>query len=323
MDYRDPLFSIILFLTLIAITILTINILAFFKEKNRQKYLDEFIKKFDFLENKDIESFFSDNISINALLLLAIAFEKEGNYEKSINIYLTLISQIEKNEKYSLLEKIAELYLKAGFLHKAKESLLEILRVKYDNINALNLLILVNEKLKDFDGIENILEILDELEQDTTKEKAYLEFQKNLFKQNKESIKNLYFKYPILRREIIQYFLKIDINQIIDKIENKDINKMIDIFWQYDKLNLELDDYKQLLAAKHILEYKKTSNILEIEILKYSPKDLADLEFEYLCTNCKQTFPIYESRCPSCKKLFTFQVETIITKKENNLIIEF
>ena len=323
MDYRDPLFSILLFLSLIVVTILTTNILAFFKEKNRQKYLNDFIEKFDFLDDEDIKSFFSDNMSVNALLLLAIAFEKEGNYEKSLNIYLALINNMDKNEKYSLLERIAYVYLKAGFLQKAKESLLEILRTKYKNINALKMLIVVNEKLKDFDGIENVLEVLDELEIDTTKEKAYLKYQQSIFRQDKKNLKLLYTKYPILRREILQYFLFTNQKEIIDKIEEKDINKMIDIFWQYDNLDLNLNSYKQILSAKHIIEYKEASEIFEIEVLKHSPKNLADLEFEYLCSNCKQVFPIYESRCPSCKELFTFQVEISITKKEELSLIEF
>ena len=83
LNYRDPLFSVILFLSLIVFTILVTNFIGTLREKNRVKHLKNFIDKFDFLDDKEVKSIFSENISTNAMILLAIAFEKEGNYEKS------------------------------------------------------------------------------------------------------------------------------------------------------------------------------------------------------------------------------------------------
>ena len=93
-------------------------------------------KIFGTRNDKEIKNVLKDQVSINALFLLAMAFEKEGNYEKSLNIYLAILENVTKNEKFDVLQKVAKVYFKAGFLHKARFSLLEILRSKPRNKEA-------------------------------------------------------------------------------------------------------------------------------------------------------------------------------------------
>jgi len=313
LDYRDPLFSIIVFLALIAITILIINFLGSLKHKNQLKELKEFIDKFDFLDDKEIESIFSDNISKNALLLLAIAFEKEGNYEKSLNIYMVLLKNSENNEKFKILQNMAEVYFKAGFLHKSREALLEILKSYPRKLDALELLFIVDDKLKNYDEMENIIEILEELEIDTYKQKAYLYFQKAKFAYDKEQIINLYKKYPILKRNYINYFIHINPKMVFDEVNQEDVYKFLDIFWQFDMLPMQ-EKFIFIKAAKKEITTTLKAPVFELEVLKYTPKGLADLEFEYICENCKHLTPLYDDRCPHCKALFTLELEIQITK---------
>jgi len=315
LDYRDPLFSIIAFLLLIVIVIIITNFLGSLKEQKKLKNLQEFAEKFDFLNDKEIESIFSDNISKNALILLAIAFEKEGNYEKSLNIYKVVLQSVTTSEKFTILQNMAEVYFKAGFLHKAKESLHEILKSFPKSIKALKLLFIVDDKLKDFDEMENIIEILDELEIDSSKEKAYLYFQKAKFENDLDKMKNLFQQYTVLKRDFISYLLYNNSTLIFDYINDNDVYDMIDVFWNIDYLPLKYDSLKQIQAAKKELVFEEKAPIFELEVLKYLPKDMADLEFEYICENCKHLTPIYEDRCPHCKELFTLKVETQIMKK--------
>ena len=313
LGYRDPLFSIIVFLLLIVIVLLSINFFAYLKEKKKKHNLEEFIKKFDFLNDKEIESIFSEDISSNALMLLAIAFEKEGNYEKSLNIYKVLLQNTNK-EKFTILQNMAEVYFKAGFLQKSKEALYEILKSYPRNIKALKLLFVLDDKLKDYNEMENIIEILEELEIDVTKEKAYLEFQQSKFENNKEKIISLYKKYPILKRNFVNYFLNKDISIVFTSILDDDVYNMIDLFWYIDYLPLDKESFKHIQAAKKEITFDKKPPVFELEVLKYLPKDLANLEFEYICSNCKHITPIYEDRCPHCKELFTLQIEIEIVK---------
>jgi len=310
--YKDPLFSIIVFLALIAITILIVNFLGNLKEKNKLKNLKEFVDKFDFLDDNEIQSIFSDNISTNALLLLAIAFEKEGNYEKSLNIYLVLLQNTTPNEKFTILQNMAEVYFKAGFLHKSREALLEILKSYPRKIKALELLFIVDDKLKNYEEMDNIVEILEELDQNVQKQKAYLEFKKAFFENDKEKIKQLNIKYPILKRNYISYFLNINPKEVFKNIDETDVYEMIDIFWRYDTLPMQ-EKFLHIKAAKKEITTTLKAPIFELEILKYVPKNLADLEFEYICTNCKHITPFYEERCPHCKELFSLKVEIQIT----------
>jgi len=313
LDYRDPLFSIIVFLVLIVITILVVNFLGDLKQKNQLKDLKEFVDRFDFLDDKEIESIFSDNISKNALLLLAIAFEKEGNYEKSLNIYMVLLKNSNQDEKFKILQNMAEVYCKAGFLHKSREALLEILKAHPRKLDALNLLFIVDDKLKNYEEMDNIIEILEELEVDVYKKKAYLYFQKARFANDKEKIKALYKTYPILKRNYINYFIYINPKMVFDEIKEKDVYKFLDIFWQFDNLPMK-DKFIFIKAAKKEITTTLKAPIFELEVLKYTPKGLANLEFEYICNNCKHLTPLYDDRCPHCKELFTLQLEVQITK---------
>jgi len=314
LNYRDPLFSVILFLSLIVFTILVTNFIGSLREKNRVKHLKNFIDKFDFLDDKEVKSIFSENISTNAMILLAIAFEKEGNYEKSLNIYLAILNNMNKNERFTILQNMADVYLKAGFLQKSREAILEILRSKPRDLKALKTLLVVDDKLKNFDEMENIIEIFDELNENIEKEKAYISFQKAIFKNDKERVRELLKEYPILKRDFVTYFIYLHPKEVYDNISSDEVYSMLDIFWNVENLPLKNEAFIQIKGAKKEITTTIKSPIFELEVLKYTPKGLANLEFEYICQNCKDIFPIYEDRCPKCKSLFTFKVEISIVK---------
>jgi lipopolysaccharide biosynthesis regulator YciM len=320
LDYRDPLFSILLFLALIIATVLITNFVGEIKERSRTKHLKEFMEKFNFLDNYEIKTLFSNNVSLKALFLLGMAFEKEGDYEKSLNVYLAILDKVSKEQKFEILQRISELYFSAGFLHKAREAVLEILRSKPRDIKALKTLLIIDDKLKNFDEIENIIEIFEELELDIKKEKGYLLFQKYQFSNEIDKIRELLDSYPCLKREYISYLKLLNSNELYEIVSERDVYEMLDLFWEIEELpdlNRAFIDIK--LAKKEISsDNKEKSNIkspiFELELLKYVPKELADLEFEYICSNCKNIFPIYQSRCPKCRELFTFKVEPIVVE---------
>jgi len=317
LDYRDPLFSIIVFLVLVAFSIFITNFVNMLKERRKIAYLQKFINKFDFLSDKEVNSIFSENISVNALILLAMGFEKEGSYEKSLNIYMAVLENNMDIDRFDILHKMGEVYLKIGFLHKARESLLEILRSFPENKKALKLLLVIDNKLKNFDEIEEIIDVLDELGENIDKEKGYFLFQKAIFSQNKEELEKLFITYPFLKRGYYNYFMFINPNKVFNKITEKEVYEMIDIFWNIENLPTSNKGFLHIKNAKQEIQIEiEESPVFELEVLKYTPKGLANLEFEYFCNTCKHIFPLYEDRCPNCKELFSFRVEVNLVKFE-------
>ena len=315
LDYRDPLFSVIVFLLLISLSIFITNFVLTLKERKRLSYLQKFIKKFEFLTDEEVNSLFSDNISIKALLLLAMGFEKEGSYEKSLNIYLAILENSPEIERFDILQKIGEVYLKIGFLHKARESMLEILRTYPENIKALKLLLVIDDKLKNFEEIGEIIEILEEIGESVEKEKGYFLFQQAMFNQEKEELGRLKTVYPFLKRGYYNYFLLTNSEKVFKEVTESEVYQMLDLFWNLKELPNTNEGFIQIKSAKKEIQTDKKAPIFELEVLKYTPKELADLEFEYVCKNCKHLFPLYEDRCPNCKELFSFEVEVNIIQK--------
>ena len=121
MDFRDPLFNVIMFFTVVFLSVLITIAFGKFREHIREKKLNEFLKDFEYIK---IENLKLDNASIDALYLLAKAYEKEGDFEKSLKIYLWINKNIKSIE---ILRQIATLYYKAGFLEKAKNIAYQIL----------------------------------------------------------------------------------------------------------------------------------------------------------------------------------------------------
>ena len=59
--------------------------------------------------------------------------------------------------------------------------------------------------------------------------------------------------------------------------------------------------------------YRLTEYIL-ILLHKYSKEVTATLDFEFICTSCKHTHPIYDNRCPHCHNILTFNVNHTLSK---------
>jgi len=316
MNYKDPLFSVIIFFLIILIAIVLALVLGKIKEILKQKEIEKLMKNFEYF-NEDL------NNPLNALLLLAHAYEKEGNYEKAIEIYLLIEKDYPSNTN---LLNIAKCYFKAGFLQKAEQIVEKILKTNPRNKEALKLLILINEKFNNIKDIIDILDIFDELEVSLPKEKANAMIK--LFLQNGcnieefcEDIKNfedIYEKYPFVKREYLAYLFGVNIKKAYEIV---DIYEYLDLFWYRNDIP-ENNKFCNILAAKKLTNCKKKAPF-ELEVLKNLNKNIAELEFEYVCENCKKTFPLYSTRCPKCGELFTQKLIIKLMEKKEVENIEF
>ncbi len=320
MDYRDPLFSIIMFFLVILISVLIT--LGFGKIKSflKQREIERLLKEFDYVE---IENIKIDESSINALLMLAKAYEIKGDYERALKIYLLVEKQ---NHSVSILKSIAMIYFKAGFLEKSKNIVYQILKVSPRDKEALKLLIWIDEKLGNYKEIVDVLEVFKELGVELRKEKAnaliklFLKDKCNIkdFCEGVGSFDDIYRKYPFTRREYVEFLFKTNIKKAYEIL---DVYKDLDLYWNRDDIP-DNEKFCNILAAKKLKLCNKKAPF-EIEALKYLPKDLAELEFEYICSKCKKTFPLYSTRCPNCHKLFSQELIVKLSEKKDIENIEF
>jgi len=298
MNHKDPLFSVIIFFLILLIAIVLALLFGKIKEILKQKEIEKLMKNFEYF-NEDL------NNPLNALLLLADAYEKEGNYEKAIEIYLLIEKDYPSNKN---LLNIAHCYFKAGFLQKSEKIVEKILKTAPRNKEALKLLILIDEKFNKIEEIIDVLDIFDELEIELPKEKANAMIK--LFLKNEcdikdfcEDIKNfddIYEKYPFVKREYLNYLFKVNITKAYDIV---DVYEDLDLYWYRNDIP-KTNKFCNILAAKRVASCKEKAPF-EIEVLKNLDENIADLEFEYVCENCKNTFPLYSVRCPKCNELFT------------------
>ena len=320
LDYRDPLFSLIVFFLIILITIILTVAFGKLKDLLKQKEIEKLLKDFEYV---DIEELKVDKQSINALLMLAKAYEIKGDYEKALKIYLLIEKQTNSPE---ILKNIAFLYFKAGFLEKAKKIIYKVLKVKPRDKEALKLLIWTDEKLGNYKEIVDVIEIFNELGIDLPKEKAnaliklYLTNGCNLeeFCKDVESFEDIYKKYPFVRREYVSYLFKTNPEKAYDIL---DVYEDLDIYWNRKDIP-DNDKFCNVLAAKKLKKCDKKAPF-EIEALKYLPNNLAEIEFEYICTHCKNNFPLYSTRCPNCHELFSQNLIMRLSEKKDIENIEF
>ena len=312
MDYRDPLFSVIMFFLIVLLSVILTLAFGKIRAYLKQKRIEELLKEFDYVE---IENLKVDKHSVDALRLLAKAYEIKGDYEKALKIYLL----IEKQENSpAILKNIATLYFKAGFLEKAKNVIYQVLSVYPRDKEALRLLILIDEKLGNYTEILEVLDVFKELGVEMRKEKANAVFKIKSREWRVGEYLEFLNDYPFARREVIERLFLLNPVKAYDLL---DVYEDLDLYFYRSDIP-KTEKFCNILAAKHKTKCEIKAPF-EIEALKYLPEGLAELEFEYVCKNCKKVFPIYSTRCPKCYELYTLKLIMKLSEKKNIENIEF
>ncbi len=335
--YRDPLFGIIALFLLVFIISFANYWWGVYKDKNEEKSIKKFIKKFQ-INNEDDEYkiiFEDKNLTLDAIILLAKSYEKIGEFEKSIGIYLYALTIYKKRmDKQNILFLLGKVYLKIGFIERAVEIFIRVLKISPRHKESLKNLTIAYELLKKQKKAKEVLDALEELGVNVEKEKIYIEAleilqetmdltkkEKKLFHlSNFKSTQRIYFEFLLKN--------KIDIN--FQKIKNFNFKNLFDLLWSldFDKFDMKEIGKNQFLAdilsAKGVIEQTKECEIFELEVLKNLQKSgykKADIGFEYFCNNCKNTYPFYFYRCPNCHELDSVAIIPYLLRKkyENNL----
>jgi len=313
-EFRDPLFGIIVFFVIIFIVTFFSYWWGKYKTKASYKHLDKFLKQFGSLPSQNELKVLiqKGGLSEKSWLLLAQSYSKNGDYEKSIEIY---------NE--------GRTYFKAGFLERAKQIFLEILKENPRTPQALHYLLLVYEHMREYKSALEVLEPLDELNENILKDTVYLKSLELLNDTTKSvdikthELLELYKDSHQMAYLVFEYLFRVNPKLAWENFDSSKSKLLVDILWHIDKKDLNLDIIanngylRELYTARGDINLVTSSSIFEFDILinlSANANVNATLNFEYTCDNCNQSFPFAFSRCSSCQSIDTLRVDFSLTK---------
>ncbi len=340
-EYKDPLFGIIIFFSLIFVVAFFSYWWGRFKTKEDEKSLDRFIKNFHSMpsEKELSELLSSSELSHKSLYILATSYIQQGDYEKSIEIYTAILEKkLSVHDQKETMILLGQAYLKAGFLQRSKDLFLEILSRHPRTPSALQFLLIIYEKMRDFEKAKEILEPLDEMDMKVAKDAMYLSLismQYNMKIPSEEKIEKIiawYQKHHQLGYMIFEYLFRQSPSLAWKHLDQSLCERISDILWNLEPDQLDLDIIssnaylQELYSAKGVLNSADESAIFELDVLiklQNSGYQDADIQFEYLCNECKQVFPFSFHRCPNCLGIDTVQNEMLLTRAGHGSNLSF
>ncbi len=334
LEYRDPLFGIILIVALIFVISFFTYYYSIYKERNARKDYRKLSLRFELgkLKEEDyVHLYKTYNLPFDSILLLASSFLHKGDYNKAISVYLTLLEHVnDRVKKEELLELLGTTYFKGGFLQRSKEIFLRILKFSSRNKNALLYLLLINEKLKDFKKAKEITFSLEELDKDMTRDKIYLDSLIILndsvlsYEKRTELLYEIFKENKIIERIFACFLIQFNKTFFWEHVSEFDCSKFMDVMW-YQNINdinldkvIENDFLTELYNAKGYLNTLKHSKDFDFDILilinQHEHNINASLDFEFICSSCKHSHPMFDTRCPHCHNILTLNVKHHLTK---------
>jgi len=195
--------------------------------------------------------------------------------------------------------------------------------------------LLIFQQLNEFVLADEVLDALDELDEDTQRERIYLQVLKiindSILSFEKKSVLLLESlnKNKKLERVVADFLIKFNKKLFWENIGLFSTMNIIDLLWYLDFDDIEWESVNKFIqleniyTAKGYIKKSLKSDNFELNILialKYStiPSQL-DLNFEFICEKCKKSHPIYESRCPHCEDTLSFIVEPKLGKATMSL----
>ncbi len=325
-EFRDPLFSIIILFGIIFMISFFSYWWGRYKTKDNHRYLDKFLAQFHVLPSEaEIKKMIHQGeLSEKSWLLLADTYTKNGDFEKAVEIYTELLlHNRNENNSREIMFLLGKTYFKAGFLGRSKDVFLEILRKSPRTPQALHYLLLVYEHMKDYKSAQEVLEPLDQLNEDISKEALYLKILSLL--DTKEDVSDklleLYHQHKRLERIIFEYLFRKHPSLAWKNLPLEHAPKLADILWNLPKKDINFDIVaksnflQEFYSAKGYINNVNNSSIFELDILIHLQRKVnATLGFEYICNECKVTYPFSFHRCSSCHAIDSIELEYNLIK---------
>lgn len=298
------------------------------KAQKEERKLATFLSKFEAKkETKNYREILQvEPNSTGSLMLLASIYVKSGDHNEAIAIYAALMEIVEdKATKIELMTLLARTYFKAGFFQRSRDTLLEALKLRARNAEALKILLVIYEQMKEYKKALEVIESLEELGVDETHAKALIEANliisnDRLTDQQKETkLLDLMRSAPFIEREVLEFLFEHNPAVAWKESKKSDPFKNLDIFWRTKEQDLDAirsnAKLSEIFSARKLVDFIRSSEIFELDLLiKLPDSHIADLEFEYICNDCLSSYPIYFNRCPSCFASKSATVSWSITK---------
>lgn len=337
--YRDPMFGIIILFAIVFVLSFANYWWGVFKNKEEKQSIEKFVKKFEIVtDESEYKKLLEDfSIPLESLALLAHAYSKSGDFEKAINIYLVALKRVKgKEEKQYLLSTLGKVYFKAGFLRRSADVFLESLRLNPRNEESLKYLTVAYEQLQEYAKAEEVLNSLEELGAKVSLQKNFL-YALSIIKDKMlsdahkvEKLSRLAKVEPFLKRLLFEFMQQNSIKIEPSLFETLQFESMIDLLWYMDDFAFDISTCKdtlvmQIAMAKGLIPYQEIEDgkfefevLGKLQTLSYHK---VGLNFEYVCGECKQVFPIHFYRCPNCQSIDSVKIQTSLTKvsDEENL----
>lgn len=341
-EFRDPLFGIIVFFALVFVIAFFSYWWGRYKTKEDSRHLDKFIQQFHTLPNEHelSELVGTSSISDKSWHLLASSYFQNGEFEKTIEIYQNLVKhQKDPSQRRDTLFLLGRTYFKAGFLERARDLFLQILKANPRTPQALHYLLLVYEHLRQYNKALEVLEPLDELGEDATLDRLYLKTVSLIndvtiaSEEKARALVEMYEASHQLSYLIFEYLFRHNPQLAWQHLDQSQCERLSDLFWQlqpeaYDLDIIAANGYlRELFSAKGAVKLAKESDIFELDVLiklNQNNHSGATLSFEYLCRECKHVLPFSFHRCPNCYAIDSIVCEPNLTKNrfEKNLSFE-
>jgi pentatricopeptide repeat protein len=331
-EFRDPLFGIIVFFVLVFVIAFFSYWWGRFKTKEDHRRLDRFIKDFHQLPpEKELQQLIQNSpMSTKSWMLLAHAYIQNGDFEKAIEIYQAIVEkQDDAAERNDTLFLLGKTYFRAGFLERSKALFLQILKHAPRTTQALRYLLLVYEQLHQYENALEVLDPLDELNSDTRLDRLYLECISVINDPDMESIDKanqllkIYQSHHLLTYLIFEYLFKHQHRLAWLYLDQSEVKRIADILWQLPEAHCDLgiiaqNSYlRELFTARGITKLAHHSDQFELDMLiKLDSVEQkgATLTFEYLCRSCKHILPFPFHRCPNCYAIDSVMSQPVLTK---------
>ncbi len=331
-EFRDPLFGIIVFFALIFIIAFVSYWWGRLRSKEDHRYLERFLRSLKKPPSQEQlqREIGSSSVSQRSWLLIADTYVRNGDFEQAVDIYRSLLEmQHEPHRRRELLFLLAQTYFKAGFLERSEMILLKILGRFPRTPQALKLLLFTYERMRAYDKAMQVLEPLDELGNDIAPDRRYLETIRLIqdpavaTDEKCRILAENYREHRTMTYLTFEFLFRHAPGLAWQTLDPSCGRTVADIIWHLPPAQLDLDIIagdgylRQLCSARGNVNLAQNSPEFELDVLiklRQCGQSGATLQFEYLCGHCKQIFPFPFHRCPNCHTIDSVVTEPLLCK---------